>query len=185
MTGNETRNELGHGTEGGPGIAAGQKIEITADEDWKSRVKAEDAAFDQQFQHADATATKAEAGEAARPPEPRTEARQASATREAPTLPEPSLATLLGMLSTQAMVALGLLPNPATRKAEKELPFGAILHRPDRCFGEEDGGEPRPRRGRRSRRDIAHAAYGLRSTFERDSLTDRRAAARPTGHPGP
>ena len=27
------------------------------------------------------------------------------------------------MLSTQAMVALGLIPNPATRKAEKELPL--------------------------------------------------------------
>ena len=49
MTGNETRNEPGHDTEGGPGIAAGQQIEITADEDWKSRVKAEDAALDQQF----------------------------------------------------------------------------------------------------------------------------------------
>ncbi|HEX4072665.1 MAG TPA: DUF1844 domain-containing protein [Planctomycetaceae bacterium] len=123
MTGNETRNEPGHDTEGGPGIAAGQKVEITADEDWKSRVKAEDAALDQQFQHADATATKPETGEAARPAEPRTETREGSARREAPPLPEPSLATLLGMLSTQAMVALGLLPNPATRKAEKELPL--------------------------------------------------------------
>ncbi len=123
MTGNETRNEPGHDIEGGPGIAAGQKVEITADEDWKSRVKAEDAALDQQFQQADATAAKAETGEAARPPEPRTEAREGSAKREAPPLPEPSLATLLGMLSTQAMVALGLLPNPATRKAEKELPL--------------------------------------------------------------
>ena len=106
-----------------PAPPTGQKIEVTADEDWKSRIKAEDAAFDQQFQKADVTATKAETSEAARPADPRRETREGSPRREAPPLPEPSFATLLGMLSTQAMVALGLLPNPATRKAEKELPL--------------------------------------------------------------
>jgi hypothetical protein len=127
MTGNETRNEPSHDAEAAPGLTADQKIEITADEDWKSRVKAEDAAFDQQFHQPDSAPTKPETGEVAQPPASKTEAareRRAErrAEREAASLPEPSLATLLGMLSTQAMVALGLLPNPATNKAEKELP---------------------------------------------------------------
>jgi hypothetical protein len=122
MTGDENRNESGHDTGSAPGTATG-KIEIATDEDWKSRVKAEDAALDRQFRKEDTTRPNTEAAGASRSAEPRTETGGSSSGREAPPLPEPSFATLIGMLSTQAMVALGLLPNPATKKAEKELPL--------------------------------------------------------------
>jgi hypothetical protein len=125
MTANETSNDPGSTT-------AGPQIEITTDEDWKNRVRAENAAIEQKF-HAEEPATAKVAAESptrsasqnsskpaeTAPPEP-----QASRERaELPPLPEASLVALLGILSNQAMVALGLIRNPATGKAEKELPI--------------------------------------------------------------
>jgi|SRR5580704_7251564 hypothetical protein len=125
MTANETSNDPGSAT-------AGRQIEITADEDWKSRVRAENAAIEQKF-HADEPATAKTAAEGptpvadekpSKPTETASREPQASRERsELPPLPEASLAALLGMLSNQAMVALGLIRNPATGKAEKELPI--------------------------------------------------------------
>ena len=48
---------------------------------------------------------------------------QATQREQLPPLPEASLASLLAMLSNQAMVALGLIRNPVTGKAKKELPL--------------------------------------------------------------
>jgi len=76
---------------------------IIVDEDWKSRVKAEDAAFDEVRQTTDEND------------------RQADVKPE--DLPPASLATLVASFSTPAMVALGLLPNPATDKTEIQLPL--------------------------------------------------------------
>jgi hypothetical protein len=111
MTGNDTRPE----------------IEPSSDEEWKNRVKAEDAALDQQFDRQGAPAADSKAAEA----------KSATATQERPNatthdrpkseapaeFPEATFEALLGMLSTQAMVALGVIPNPATRKPERNLPI--------------------------------------------------------------
>jgi hypothetical protein len=95
------------------------QIEIVADEDWKSRVQAENAALEQKLR-GDAPATaKAETSSTA---QAEVDAEQTSTERgQLPPLPDASLASLLAMLSNQAMVALALIRNPATGKAEKEL----------------------------------------------------------------
>jgi hypothetical protein len=143
MTGIEPPNEPGHDSAGDSVSTSGRQIEVSADEDWKSRVKAEDAAFDQQFRKHEPEGAKAPTGaptrperdqsakpeqptghEAAqRPSPPHSESQRSEPQYSEPQLPEPSLAALLGMLSTQAMVALGLIANPASGKAEKELPL--------------------------------------------------------------
>jgi len=73
----------------------GSPIEIITDEDWKSRVKAEDAKLD-----AEAVA-----------PAPAT-ASDDDAIDEPMELPAANFLTLLQMLSTQAILALGLIPGP-------------------------------------------------------------------------
>jgi|SRR5579862_4500110 len=97
------------------GSDTGPQIQVSADEDWKSRVKAEDAARDAQFRKTDASADAGKTASSARPEERKTETPVE--------FPDATFEALLGMLSTQAMVALGLLPNPATRKVEKQLPL--------------------------------------------------------------
>jgi hypothetical protein len=37
-------------------------------------------------------------------------------------MPQPTFGDLVGLLSAQAMMFLGLIPNPATQKAETQLP---------------------------------------------------------------
>ena len=124
MTGNELRNEPGDETANGPGSATGPQLEVSSDEDWKNRVKAEDAALDQKFGGKEPAAAKTAAGGQTRSQRDQSATREESTQRQAqPQFPEPSLAALLAMLSTQAMVALGLIPNPATRKPENELPL--------------------------------------------------------------
>jgi len=124
MTGNEPRNESANETGNGPGSATGQQLEVSSDEDWKNRVKAEDAAFDQQFGGKETASVKTAAGGQTPSQREQSATRDESAQRGAlPQFPEPSFAALLTMLSTQAMVALAFIPNPATRKAEKELPL--------------------------------------------------------------
>jgi len=71
---------------------APQEKKIVVDEDWKAQVQAEQ--------------------EAAEPPEP------ARAGRAAGPIPPPSLELLASTLAMQAMVCLGLVPNPVTGKAE-------------------------------------------------------------------
>jgi hypothetical protein len=95
------------------------QIEIVADEDWKSRVRAENAALDQKFGTEGPSAAKTETSETA---QAEVDVEQGATERgQLPPLPDASLASLLAMLSNQAMVALGLIRNPATGKAEKEL----------------------------------------------------------------
>jgi hypothetical protein len=129
MTGNEPRNESGSDTQGASASATGQQIEVSSDEDWKSRVKAEDAALDQKFHKQEPEGTTPPADSPTSPPRDPSAKREESARREAgprqaaSEFPEASLVALIGMLSTQAMVALGLIPNPATKTAEKQLPL--------------------------------------------------------------
>ncbi len=81
---------------------AGEKkspIELVSDEDWKNRVKAEDAKLDAALQDKETPADSDDAVE----------------------LPEASFITLLQMLSTQSIVALGLIPGP-DGKPHVELP---------------------------------------------------------------
>jgi hypothetical protein len=72
------------------------------DEDWKSRVEAEKEAA----RHAEET------------PAPETE--QPSAGSRGP-MPPANLEFLIGTLHLQAAMALGLLPNPVTKKTEVQL----------------------------------------------------------------
>ncbi len=90
-------------------------IIVSGDEDWKEKVKAEDAALDQKLA-AEGTQTAAS---------------QSSSTLEKgavtsergkiPPLPEPTFETIVALLSTQAMVALGLVPNPGSGKMESQF----------------------------------------------------------------
>ena len=84
-----------------------EQPEITVDEDWKSRVKAEDAALDE--------ARKAESQEAAED--------SAKTKIDPQQIPPANFGELVDMFCTQAMLSLGLVPDPATNKAElqKEL----------------------------------------------------------------
>jgi hypothetical protein len=79
-------------------------IEIVSDEDWKTRVKEEDAQRD--------------AASAPAAAEPETEADSAAARD----LPPATLATLLQMLSSQAILAMGLIPAPDGQRLQ-ELPL--------------------------------------------------------------
>ncbi len=72
---------------------------IFVDEDWKSQVEAE-----------------RKAARDGAPPEPASEPPD-----DLGPLPEPSLAFLFGGMYLQGMVALGLLPNPATDQPERNL----------------------------------------------------------------
>ena len=108
------------------GFASGNsvkpEIEIVADEDWKNRVKAENAALEQKFHAEDSPSKNQSTAQAESDREPEQAAEPTAAEHGGlPPLPDASLASLLGMLSNQAMVALGLIRNPATGKAEKEL----------------------------------------------------------------
>lgn len=108
-------NPLGTASEGRPQTA----VELESDEDWKNRVKAEDAALDQQFREKGKEKSSATASESA----DQTQAARPKSSQAPPELPPASFPALINMLSTQAMVALGLIPNPATQKAECELPL--------------------------------------------------------------
>lgn len=97
---------------------------IHTDEDWKQRVKAEDAALDEKFREEAAQNSEAAPPDKAAHVEQGKESRherQAGAKIEARQIPPASFPTLIGMFSTQAMVSLGLVPNPSTGKAEVQL----------------------------------------------------------------
>jgi Domain of unknown function (DUF1844) len=120
--------------------AAGSPIEVAGDEDWKSRVKAEAAALDQQFRsqppgnpaappkpagEANAETSPAATSEATAARSTSGSASSAAGDRPAETareMPEPTFADLVALLSTQAMMFLGLIPNPATQKTVTQLP---------------------------------------------------------------
>jgi hypothetical protein len=75
---------------------------VIVDEDWKGQVEAERAA-----------ARRVEEGEPRAP--------EQQSTRAQVPLPPPDLSFLIGTLYLQALVALGLMPHPATKKPEPHL----------------------------------------------------------------
>ena len=100
--------------------------EIITDEDWKQRVKAEDAALDQKLRDeskeksSDDTDSTAPSDAAASGTE--TLLPDASDhAHHAHQLPPADFSTILMTFSTQAMVSLGLIPNPMTNKPEIQL----------------------------------------------------------------
>ena len=137
MSKNESVTDDTSSSPGSPASpAAGPRIEIAGDEDWKSRVKAEAAALDQQFRSqppGNPTTPSKPAGEANAETSsaPTSAATSASATPGAASsadrgraetareMPEPTFADLVALLSTQAMMFLGLMPNPATRRPKR------------------------------------------------------------------
>ena len=91
------------------------ELEIKSDEDWKSRVKEEAAQLDAEMQAKSADAPPSEDTQESNPASP--------PPIDETQLPPPEFATLVSLFSTQAMVALGLIPSPADGKAEKQLPL--------------------------------------------------------------
>jgi len=92
------------------------KPEIYVDDDWKQRVKAEDTALDETFK---ADAAESPSGETV--PQAASEAAAATPGPQPQQLPPATFEMLVGMLSTQATVALGLIPNPTGEKAETQF----------------------------------------------------------------
>jgi hypothetical protein len=83
---------------------------IISDEDWKERVRAENAELDRG----------AAPGQAA-PPETPEAAPKSKATPEPRQMPPADFFALIEMFSTQAMVGLGLIPHPTSGKSDPQL----------------------------------------------------------------
>ncbi len=79
-----------------------QDKKIIVDEDWKSQVQAEKEVADQ-------------------PPGPEPTENTADPMSQDVPLPPASLEILIGSLATQAMVSLGIIPNPMTNKPQRLL----------------------------------------------------------------
>jgi len=128
-----------------------RESELHVDEDWKERVKAEDAALDAKLRDESHQAAPATEPAGQTPPDDRATSPkpETAATRKEtkhPPLPTAGLATLVGMLTTQAMIALGLVPNPANQQPELQLDVArhfidllAVLE--DKTRGNLDAGE--------------------------------------------
>jgi hypothetical protein len=80
------------------------QIEVHSDEDWKERVKAEDRLRDEQSS-------------------PNSAAPPTEDPNVYPRLPRADLSTLIQMLATQAMAALGLLAVPGEEQPVQRLPL--------------------------------------------------------------
>jgi hypothetical protein len=90
---------------------------IIVDEDWKAQVQAEKDAL-ARAPESDATdAPKAEAESPATTAGPAAAAPQ----QEHPQIPAPTMSLLFSSLATQAMFALGRIPDPQTGKSEANL----------------------------------------------------------------
>jgi hypothetical protein len=132
MTNNESVADDRTAADASSAQPAGQPVEVASDEDWKNRVKAEAAALDQQFRSQSASdAGPARESQSSTEPARSTESQATeSATPEGrrpdpPTareMPNPTFGDLVGLLSAQAMMFLGMLPNPSTQKPETQLP---------------------------------------------------------------
>jgi uncharacterized protein DUF1844 len=86
-----------------------QEKKIIVDEDWKTQVQAEKEAASQPPSEEPGEAPAEDSGDAAGQDVP---------------LPPASLEILIGSLATQAMVSLGIFPNPATNEVQR-LPHQA------------------------------------------------------------
>lgn len=89
-----------------------EKPEIIIDEDWKSKVQREKASG----QNPTEGPISAESSPSATEPKP-------SATSDAQYIPAPDFLTLIAMFSTQALVALGMIPDPVKKQPEANLPL--------------------------------------------------------------
>jgi hypothetical protein len=97
-----------------PAADESNKPELYIDEDWKKRVKAEDAALDQKLRDEDTERPTAK-------PEPKPQSNAAAERSERPPLPPADFPMLVGMLSTQALVGLGIIPNPGDNEPRVQL----------------------------------------------------------------
>ena len=97
-----------------------QPLEVSADEDWKQKVKAEDAALEQKLKEDAAQESESEAGQAA-DEAPSSETKGAQTPVDETAFPPADFSMMVATFSTQAMLALGMFPNPATNKIETNL----------------------------------------------------------------
>lgn len=90
----------------------------TSDEEWKDRVRAENQALEE--------ALKPKPAEPAAAPEPKATAAASksddarTSRRAPPRLPNADFVTLVSMLSSQAMVGLGVMPHPISQKPDPQ-----------------------------------------------------------------
>lgn len=94
------------------------ELEIKSDEDWKSRVKAEDAKLDEELKSK--SSTDETSGEGSEQGDV-SDSQEEPPAIDPPQFPPPEFATMVHMFSTQAMVALGLIPSPVDGKADQQL----------------------------------------------------------------
>lgn len=113
MSSEEPRNSTSQKT------ADSEKPDIVVDEDWKARVKAEDAALDQKLQEEKKNAPQTEQQGAAQTGQG--EGDPSDNSGEELEMPPASFSSLVGMFTTQAMVGLGVIPNPVSGKSEPQL----------------------------------------------------------------
>ncbi len=90
-----------------------EEKQIKSDDEWKERVKAEDAALDEKSTARDNPATQ----------EQPAAADSASSDSASQQIPPADFTTLVTMFSTQAMVSLSLIPGPMTDQPETNLPL--------------------------------------------------------------
>ena len=94
------------------------KPEIVTDEDWKQRIKAEDAALDQKLKE-----ETAEKQKESQPDQAESDSQQPDQAVDPQHIPPAEFATLVSMFASQAMISLGVIPNPVTGQAETQLPL--------------------------------------------------------------
>ena len=98
-----------------------EEKKIYVDEDWKEQVQAEKEEAQKKAEAAKAEGQPAEAeGQAAEPGSEPGEGPETEAPKNVK-WPEPSLQLLATSLASQAMVTLGVLPHPITKKHEADL----------------------------------------------------------------
>jgi hypothetical protein len=84
------------------------QLEIHSDDEWKARVKAEDAKLDAERAHQGRTA----AASKQKPPD-----------ADSAQFPPAEFRTLVAMLSTRAMLSLGVIPTPEDEQPDIQLPL--------------------------------------------------------------
>ncbi|HVX11490.1 MAG TPA: DUF1844 domain-containing protein [Pirellulales bacterium] len=91
------------------------KSKLIVDEDWKSQVQAEKEALERQVHHGHADQPNDLSAQSEQSPGPHQKQQRPAQ------LPPATLAVLLTTLATQALVALGQIPHPASGKPETHL----------------------------------------------------------------
>ena len=99
-------------------MSSSEEPKIIVDEDWKAQVKAEKDALRDHGATPPDQSTGAASPDAAARGEP---------SFEDEPLPEPTLTTHVMSLATQAMIMMGVVPNPQTGKVEQHLGYAKHL----------------------------------------------------------